>query len=88
MTKKWLFKTTPFLILSILIVLAILYQAIIEKEHPEGLGYLAIHAALPFAFAMLIIDVTLKLVIKKSIKIIWVIEGLLSLVLLYCWIIT
>jgi len=87
MLKKRLFITTPFLIISILSLLWILYELIIERGGFEGWGLLTIYSILPFLIGIIIVDLVLKLLLKTAVKWMWLIEGFLLLGLVYYWIV-
>jgi hypothetical protein len=88
MGNSWLKIITPFIILSILFLLAIVYLIITQGEGPEATGYSIILNALAAVAVMLITDFLLKKKLKVKLGWIWVIEALLMLVLVYGWIVS
>ena len=86
--KRLLKNTTPFLILSILAILAFVYILIAEGGGTEGMGYLFIVFPLAAIGIMLVIDFLLKRMLKIKPGGIWLIEALLMLACIYWWIIS
>jgi hypothetical protein len=87
MLKQRLLRTSPFLIFYVLGLLWIIYELIFGRVGADGWGDLAIYSVLPFIILFIVVDVVLKLSIKKSVVWLWVIEAFLSLALIYYWIV-
>jgi hypothetical protein len=86
--KRLIRNTTPFIILSIVAVLAFFYFIIIERKAFEGTGYLIVAFPMVAIGVMLAVDFSLKRVLKSKLGWIWVIEIILSLASTYWWIIS
>ncbi len=85
--KRILKNATPFIILSILAILAFAYILIVEGGGPEGMGALFFVFTLAAIAIMAAVDLSLKhLKVKRGG--IWLIEVLLLLACIYWWIIT
>lgn len=87
MIKKWFNRTTPFVILSVIVLFGVLYMLLIERRALEGLGYALISRTLVFLAAIIVVDLSLKYMMPKTNYRIWVIELILCLSLLYYWIV-
>ncbi len=88
MIKRWFSRTTPFVILSVIIIIVLLVNLIVERGGTDAWQYLVIYSLLPSLIIMLIIDLLLKWAIKKATKWIWIIEVILMSGFAYWWIIT
>ncbi len=88
MIKKWYSRPTPFVILSVIVTIVLLFGLLAERGGTDGWRYLFIHSLLPALIIMLAIDLLLKWVIKKATKWIWIIEAILTLGFVYWWIVT
>jgi hypothetical protein len=88
MIKRWYSSPTPFVILSVIVIIILLYGLIAEREGTEGWRYLAIHTLLPALILMIVIDLLLKWTIRKATKWIWLIEAILILGFVYWWVVT
>ncbi len=86
MKKQRLLKPTLFLLVSIPMMLLALFEWITSGGEAEGWGAMTLFLLLPFAAIMLVSDVLLKIFVK-SLLAIWIVEGILSLGLLYYWIV-
>ena len=86
--KRILRNTTPFIILSVLALLAFVYIFIVEKGGPEGTGYVFVAFSITAIGVMLAVDFLLKRVLKVNWGWIWLIEVILMLACIYWWVIT
>lgn len=85
--KRILKNATPFIILSILAIVAFVYILSVEGGGPEGMGTLFIVFPLAVTGIMAAVDFSLKrLQVKRGW--IWLIEIILMLACIYWWIIT
>ncbi len=87
MFKKWLVRTSPFVILSLFAAAVLLYELVLEPGVPEGLRYPLLLKLLFFIIIIVITDFILKHLISRN-YLLWIIEILMSLSLLYYWIVT
>ena len=87
MTKSWLAKPTLFFVVSILMFLYILFEWIAGVGAVEGWLYRMVNLLLPVAITMLVVDLLLKYLLR-SLRVIWLIEAMLSLGLIYYWIVS
>ena len=87
MTKSWLAKPTLFFVVSILMFLYILFEWIAGGGAVEGWLYRMVNLLLPVAITMLVVDLLLKYLLR-SLRVIWLIEAMLSLGLIYYWIVS
>ena len=82
-----LLKPTLFFVISFLLFLYMLFELIASGGTVEGWVYRMVNLLLPVAVGMLITDVLLKYFVK-SLKIIWIVEALLLLGVIYYWIVS
>ena len=87
MTKNRLAKPSLFFVVSLLIVLYILFEWIAAGGHVEGWVYRMVNLMLPVAISMLVIDLLLKYFLR-SLRVIWLVEAVLSLGIIYYWIVS
>ena len=87
MIKSRLAKPTLFFVVSILMLLYILFTWIAAGGVVEGWLYRMLHMLLPVAIIMLAIDLLLKYFLR-SLRVILLVEGLLSLGIIYYWIVS
>ena len=80
-SKIWLRKLSPFIIVSLLSIIPMTYGAL-EANNSQGFSTLLIIYLLPIVLILLFIDVILKIVIKLKTPIIWIIECILILCIL------
>lgn len=88
MIKKWFNRVTPFVMLSVVLLLLILYFLIIERRVSEGFGYWSVLRIIIFLATVIVIDLALKYLISRKNYLIWIIEMFLCLGLLYYWIVS
>jgi hypothetical protein len=81
-------NTTPFIILSILALLVLVYFLLIERGSSEAMAGLFIVFPLTAIGVMLAVDFSLKRMLKTKPGWIWLIEIILMLACIYWWIIT
>ena len=86
MSKNHLLKPTLFFVLSVILLLYVLFE-IISSGEVEGWAYRMTKLLLPVALFMLVSDVLLKFFLS-SVRRIWIIEGILSLGVIYYWIVS
>jgi hypothetical protein len=80
-------NATPFIILSVLAVLASIYFIITEVEGPEVMGFTLILLLITIGIT-LALDFILKKMLKVKVYVIWIIEVTMLLVLTYWWIVS
>lgn len=88
MIKKWFTRTTPFVIISVITSFIILYSLLVEKGGTEGFRLSLVLRLFFFLLAIILLDIVLKFYISKKTFLIWILETLLCLALVYYWIIT
>ena len=87
-SKHWIKQTTPFLIVSLMALFAFVYFLIAERGGPEGMGYKYIIFLLTAVGVMITIDFVLKQLLHVKLYVIWIIEFILLLGLVYWWIVS
>ncbi len=81
-------NTTPFIILSILALLALIYISITKHGGSAAMGGLFIVFPLTEMGVMLVGDFSLKRMLKAKLGWIWLIKIILMIACIYWWIIT
>ena len=87
MIRKWIVRTTPFVILSLICTVVLLYELIIERDGPAEWRDSLLFKLLFFLVAIILTDVVLKYFIKTRNYWIWIIEAFLCLGFIYYWIV-
>lgn len=88
MFKKWLTRTTPFVVIALFSAIVLLYQFITQGGGPDGWRYPFLLRLLFFILFIIAVDLILKYAIATKTFWIWVVEIFLCLGLLYYWIVT
>ncbi len=81
------FRVSPFLILSLLSLLAATWQLLTTGGGFDGLRFPFLLSLLVFAIMVFGTDLLLKYLLKLRLLLLWSIETFLALCLLYYWII-
>ena len=87
MIKKWITRTTPFVILAVITVVIMLAELIIERGGPEGFRSRLLMRLFIFLVVIIAVDVLLKIYFRKTYSI-WIIETIMCLGLFYYWLVT
>lgn len=87
MLKKWFTRTSPFVILAVVSAFILLYQTIFERGGPDGWKYPLLGKLFFLVVIIVAIDLILKRLIQKN-YLLWTIELLLCLGVVYYWIVT
>ncbi|MDQ6814389.1 MAG: hypothetical protein M3040_11670 [Bacteroidota bacterium] len=87
MIKKWFARTSPFLLLSIIIAFLFVYQLLFERGGSNEWAHPWLLKLLFLFFLSIILDLILKHYISKNVWL-WTIELLLCLGFIYYWIIS
>jgi hypothetical protein len=87
MFKKWFGRLSPFVILSVFTVFIILYQLIFAPAGVTEWRDQLLFRLLGFLVLIVVIDVSLKHFIKKTLFI-WLAEIFVSLAFVYYWIVS
>jgi len=86
--KKWFNRTSPFVILSVIIIIVMLYELIFAGFGREEWRYPFLSRLLIFLIGIVVSDLVLKTLISSRNYWIWIIETFLCLALLYFWIVS
>jgi len=78
--KNWLELITPFTIVSILAFGVIIASIIIVFKNRDGWGLVAIGVYLPLMVALIVIDIVIKILLKRQLLQVWLIEIALLIV--------
>lgn len=71
--RNWLYIISPCIIAAFLTVISIV-GSYMNLEHSEGWSLLVIIVAVPFLLIMISIDLIVKMMIRKNVLYLWIVE--------------